>query len=249
MIQGVVILNYPDYDPKPWQTILLLYAVLVLATFINTYLASQLPNIESLVLLVHILGFFAILIPLVYLAPHGSPSDVFNTFRNDGNYSTQSLAFFVGLMTSIFALIGVDSAAHMAEEIQNASTVVPYAMISTVTVNGILGFAMLIAILFCAGDISLALASPTGFPFIEIFNQATGTVAAATGMTVIIVLAQVLACIGLVATASRMTWAFARERGIPGYNHLSIVSYHPQQPENLLTRNRLSQEPGYLYGL
>jgi len=42
-------------------------------------------------------------------------------------------------------------------------------------------------------------------------------------MTVIIVLAQILACIGLLATASRMTWAFARERGIPGYNYLARV--------------------------
>lgn len=224
MIQGVVILNYPDYVPKPWQTILVLYGVLAFATFINTYLASQLPNIESLVLLVHILGFFAILIPLVHLAPHGSASDVFNTFLDAGGYSSKPLSFFVGLMTSIFALIGVDSAAHMAEEIQNASTAIPYAMISTVTINGVLGFAMLIAILFCAGNIHEALESPTGFPFIEIFDAATGSVAAATGMTVIIILAQVLACIGLVATASRMTWAFARERGIPGYQHLSMVS-------------------------
>ena len=228
MIQGVVILNHPDYIPKPWQTILLLYAVLAFATFVNTYLASQLPNIESLVLLVHILGFFAILIPLVHLAPHGSVTDVFNTFLNSGGYSTKTLAFFVGLFVSIFAFIGVDAAAHMAEEIQNASTVIPYAMISTVLLNGILGLGMLIAILFCAGNINDALESPTGFPFIEIFDQATGSVGAATGMTLIIVLAQIFACIGILATASRMTWAFARERGIPGYHHLSIVRLQAQ---------------------
>jgi choline transport protein len=83
---------------------------------------------------------------------------------------------------------------------------------------------MLVAVLFCAGNISNALATPSGFPFIEIFNEVTGSIGGATGMALIVILAQILACIGLVATASRMTWAFARERGIPGYNLLARVS-------------------------
>ncbi|KAF4630642.1 hypothetical protein G7Y89_g7494 [Cudoniella acicularis] len=223
MIQGLAVLNYPQYTPQPWQAVLLLYAVLAFATFINTFFASQLPAVESLILIVHILGFFAILIPLVHLAPHGSASDVFNTFLNEGDWNTTGLAFFIGLLTSVFALLGVDAAAHMAEEIQNASTVIPWSMVSTVVINGVLGFAMLVAILFCAGDIADALKTPTGFPFIEIFNQATGSIGGATGMTVIIVLAQILACIGLLATASRMTWAFAREKGLPGYGLLAWV--------------------------
>ncbi|PQE16966.1 choline transport protein [Rutstroemia sp. NJR-2017a BBW] len=82
---------------------------------------------------------------------------------------------------------------------------------------------MLIAVLFCAGNIEDALQSPTGFPLIEIFNQATGSISGATGMTVIIILAQILACIGIIVTASQMTWVFAREKGIPGYNYLSKV--------------------------
>jgi choline transport protein len=67
MIQGLAILNYPNYTPpKAWQTVLLLYAVMGFAIFTNTYLANILPMVESLVLIIHILGFFAILIPLVH---------------------------------------------------------------------------------------------------------------------------------------------------------------------------------------
>lgn len=223
MIQGLAVLNYPSYTPKAWQTILIMYAVLGFTLFINTYLASRLPAVESLVLLIHILGFFAILIPLVHLAPHGSASSVFNTFLNDGNYGSTGLSFFVGLLTSIYSLLGVDAAAHMAEEVRNASTVIPWSMISTVGINGVLGFAMLIAVLFCAGNIENALMTPTGFPFIEIFLQATNSVGAATGLTVIVLLACILATIGLLASASRMTWAFAREKGLPGYKYLGRV--------------------------
>lgn len=89
--------------------------------------------------------------------------------------------------------------------------------------NGTLGFAMLIALLFCLGNIQLDLESPTGNPFIEIFFQATQSSGGATGMTVVILVAQIFAAIGLLATASRMTWAFAREKGLPGYTYLARV--------------------------
>lgn len=60
-----------------------------------------------------------------------------------------------------------------AEEIENAAYIIPRSMIASVFVNGTLGIGMLIAILFCLGDLDSALATPTGFPFIEIFTQAT----------------------------------------------------------------------------
>jgi len=221
MIQGLVVLNFPNYAPEPWQTTLIFYAVMAFALFVNTYLASQLPVVEGMILIVHLLGFLAILIPLVYLAPHGTPSEVFKNFVNEGGWSTQGLSFFIGLVTSVFSLLGMDAAAHMAEEIQNAATIVPRSMIATVTVNGSLGFAMLIAVLFCLGNV--ADGGPTGFPFIAIFQQATGNIGGATGMTVIILLTQIFAAIGLLASTSRMTWAFARERGLPGYTYLSRV--------------------------
>ena len=55
-------------------------------------------------------------------------------------------------------------------------------MIASVVVNGCLGAAMLIAILFCLGDLDSALVTPTGFPFIEIFTQATYSTAGGTLM-------------------------------------------------------------------
>lgn len=69
-----------------------------------------------------------------------------------------------------------------AEEIENAAYIIPRSMIASVCVNGTLGIGMLIAILFCLGDLENALASPTGFPFIEIFTQATYSKAGGTLM-------------------------------------------------------------------
>jgi choline transport protein len=106
MIQALIILNHPDYVPKRWQGTLIFYAVIAFIVFINTYLARWLPKIEGMILCVHILGFFAILIPLVHLAPHGSAKDVFATFINGGGWSSDGLSFFVGLITSVFSFLG-----------------------------------------------------------------------------------------------------------------------------------------------
>lgn len=106
MIQGLLVLNYDGYSMERWHGTLLFYAIILLSLFINTYLARLLPKIEGMVLIIHVVGFVCILIPLVYLAPHGTATDVFATFTNGGGWNTDGLAFFVGLSTSMFSFIG-----------------------------------------------------------------------------------------------------------------------------------------------
>jgi choline transport protein len=112
----------------------------------------------------------------------------------------------------------------MSEEIKNARMNVPRAMLASVCINGALGFGMLLAVLYCAGDLEAAAASPTGYPFIEIFIQATNSIGGATAMTAVIITIAFSATIGTVAAASRQLWAFARDRGVPGWYTLGKVS-------------------------
>lgn len=97
-------------------------------------------------------------------------------------------------------------------------------MIASLMINGVLAFSMLVAVLFCIGDITAAVGSPTGYPFIEIFTQATASKAGATVMTSIVTTLSFCAIIAALAGSSRMTWSFARDRGLPGWRYLSKVS-------------------------
>lgn len=107
IIQGLLVLNYPDtYVPKGYHGTLLLFAVMALAVFFNTWLADHLPKVESAILIIHILGYFAILIPMTYLAPHSSAEEVFTDFLNHGELGSMGLSFFVGIITTIFAFMG-----------------------------------------------------------------------------------------------------------------------------------------------
>ncbi|MCJ1347116.1 hypothetical protein MMC31_005337 [Peltigera leucophlebia] len=151
---------------------------ILFSLMVNTYLARLLPKIEALVLVLHVFGFFCVLIPLVYLGPHESARDFFAQFTNAGGWSSDGLSFFIGLSTRY------DAASHMAEEIETAPTVIPRSMLASVALNGTLGFSMALATLFCLRNAEDALATPTGFPFIQVFVNATGSKAGATAMVI-----------------------------------------------------------------
>lgn len=111
----------------------------------------------------------------------------------------------------------------MAEEVKNAAVNVPRSMFFTIFVNGALVFGSIIALLYSIGDVDAALNSPTGWPFIEIFYQATQSKGGATAMTSVLIVLIVCATFGYVASASRQLWAFARDRGVPGWQLISRV--------------------------
>ncbi len=111
----------------------------------------------------------------------------------------------------------------LAEEVRNASINVPRSMFFTLFLNGALGFAAFVALLFSIGDIDSALHSPTGYPFIEIFYGATKSRAGTTVMTSVIIVLIICATFGYVASSSRQLWAFARDRGVPYSGTLAKV--------------------------
>jgi amino acid transporter len=233
-VQSLILLNYPSYDPKVWHGTLMVIAIAAFCGLFNTLLARKLPLVEGTVLILHILGFFAIIIPLVVLAPRASAKEVFFTF-NSGKYdpsgerpwSSTGLACLVGIIGPTVSLLGSDAATHMSEELQDASYTLPRAMIATGIFNGTLGFAMLVAFCFCLGDPSQLQNSPVtnnGFPFIQVFANATNSISGATVMTSILIVLSSFCCITNIATASRQLFAFARDQGLPFSSFFAHVS-------------------------
>ncbi|KAB8222945.1 hypothetical protein BDV33DRAFT_201084 [Aspergillus novoparasiticus] len=138
---------------------------------VNLVGGKLLPRIETVLLVVHILRFSGILIPLACLSEHKPKEEVFLEFLNSGGFSTQGLSWFVGMTSCAFGFAGGDAAVHMSEEVANPSCVIPHAIVLSVILNGRLGFGMLIAVLFCVGNLEDALNSRTGYPFREIFTK------------------------------------------------------------------------------
>ncbi len=109
LIQGMIVENNPTYNYQRWQGTFLTWAAILIAVIFNTVISRALPKIEGLILVLHVLGFIAVLIPLVYLAPYSSPSEVFTTFLDGGGWDSQGLSFFIGLVGNATAFIGKSS--------------------------------------------------------------------------------------------------------------------------------------------
>lgn len=96
----------------------------------------------------------------------------------------------------------------------------------TITINGTLGFAALIAMLFCLTDLEAALeASETMFyPFLEVFYSGVKSRGGAVAMALVILTLALASSVSIYASASRMLWSFSRDKGIPFSKHVARLS-------------------------
>ncbi|KAI1370479.1 putative GABA transporter [Hypoxylon crocopeplum] len=217
MLQGIIVLTNPTYVPENWHTVLIIWLATLFAVMINTTSSRVIAKFEGGILILHLAGFFGVLIPMVYFAPHNDPKEVFTTFLNTGGWSTDGLSFWVGFPAIAGSLLGADCAVHMSEEIQSAAVVVPRALLFTILINGSLAFAMAVALMFCLSDLDGALeaASTMFYPFLQIFYTSVGSVTGACIMACVVFVMAVASSVGVYASASRMLWSFSRDRGLP----------------------------------
>ncbi|KAI0818235.1 amino acid/polyamine transporter I [Xylaria sp. FL0064] len=237
MIQGLIILTHPGYlaTMQNWHGTLLFWAVILLSYFINSSVGSVLAKFEGVVLFIHILGFFAVILPFIIVGQPSSPDAVWSTWLNLGGWPTQGLSFSIGIIGNVFAFVGADGAIHMSEEIRNASIVIPRSLLIGLMINGSLGFGMMIVTQYYMGDISAALAENPIFPFMAIFRNALRSTAAAAVLSSIPVVLGFSATTGVFASASRVYWAFARDRGLPGWEYLKRVNPRTSIPSYAVT--------------
>jgi choline transport protein len=118
----------------------------------------------------------------------------------------------------------------MSEEIPNPARNIPKAMLLSIAINGTMGFAILLLVLFFMGPLDAALASGP-FPIIHIFSLITGVnTAAASAMTSTIIISASFATFGLLTATSRILWAFARDGGTPFSTALGRLGSKSQIP-------------------
>ncbi|KAL9059668.1 MAG: hypothetical protein Q9206_001371 [Seirophora lacunosa] len=237
IIQGQIALQNESYQPKQWHGTLLINAVVLFCIIFNTSLAKKLPLIEGFILLLHVIGLFAIVIPLWVLAPRNPANVALLHFNNGGDWQSTGLAFMVGLLTTLISMAGFDCSVHMSEEIKDASNTLPRALLWGVALNAVLGYVVVITLCFTITDPTALLGSTTGFPFIQLFYNVTNSRVGTHIMTTIIVVNIVSAVISEIATASRQIWSFARDDGFPFSDFLKKVSPGWNIPLNAVVVN------------
>lgn len=249
LIQSIASINHPEYNATNWQGTLCVWAITFLVLLANVYGGNAMPTFQNLMLILHVFGFLTIIVCLWVLAPRNAASVVFTEFYNGGNWSSMGLAVMVGQISAIYACICSDAgeifsilcsfsltkltklAAHMSEEIKDASVTVPKAMLGSYLMNGGLGIVFLISFLFSVVDLEGALDDATGYPFLYVFRNAFSlpTVNALTSIVIILIFAGTLS---YNLSTSRQTWSFARDQGLPFSHWISRVNTKLEVPAN-----------------
>ncbi|KAI1612030.1 amino acid/polyamine transporter I [Exophiala viscosa] len=233
-IEGLIVLNHSSYVPKSWHTFLLMIMFSLVGLVMLTLGKKALPVMQTVSGITHIVFFLVITIVLLSMSKKASSEFVWTKFVNNSGWSNNGVSFCIGLLLPAFSISGADGCVHMSEEVRNASLNIPRAFVYTLLINGTMAFAFMVVSLYCITDLDTVLDTPTGFPIIQIFYQATNSKAAATIMDVMMMTIQITCSFCLLAAASRLAWSFSREGGFPGAKTLAKVDPRLEVPLNAI---------------
>lgn len=130
--------------------------------------------------------------------------------------------FALGFLLPAYTITGFDASAHTSEETVGAALNVPRGIVRAVWVSGLFGWAMLVA--FLVAMPSVAEGVQKGADVVPWIIRSALSPALANVLLAGIVLTQYLCGVAALTSSSRMTYAFARDGGLPGSRWLSRVS-------------------------
>ncbi|RGP74084.1 hypothetical protein FSPOR_1779 [Fusarium sporotrichioides] len=228
-VQACINVTNPDFAFTPWQIALIMWAVILITIAFNTWGTAFFPQLETASLIGHILGFFAVMIPLWVLCDKNSADDIFLQFTDQSGWDSMGFAYISSQIYVLWCCFGSDSIVHLSEEVKNASIIVPRAIWWSYVGNVFFGFIMLITMLFCIGPLDPVIESD--WPFITLFDR-TGSQSLNLFFNVILWLLVYLGNITTLATCARETWAFARDQGLPGSKWIGHMDKKWHMPFN-----------------
>lgn len=218
LIAYIAQLMHPNYVPQRWHEFLIYIAVTLISFSINAFGTRLLPLINSFALTWSIASFVIISITVLATAApdYATAEYVFTNFTNSTGWP-DGLAWLLGLLQGGLGLTGFDAVAHMIEEIPDAAVEGPKIMMYCQYIGISTGFIFLIVLLFVSGGEANAetiISSPLG-PLLQIFYLATSSKAGAICLLIFPLICFVMAGNSVLTTSSRMTFAFARDGGLP----------------------------------
>jgi len=172
-IQGIIALNEKNYSLPGWHAFLLTLAILLLSIAINVFLVRKLPLLEGIMVIIFFCSFGAVLIVLWVKAEKASAKEVFTVFSDDSGWGSKGLATLIGgLQGGFSSLMGSDSAAHLSEELKDASYWLPRSMICTALANYLTGILTIITLMFTLGGTADQLIGTSyGQPYIQVSSS------------------------------------------------------------------------------
>jgi amino acid transporter len=186
-------------------------------------------------------GTLFVVISLALLISVGTHKDlefqsgdfVFGTWVNQTGWS-DGVTWFTGLIQAAYGLTAFDSVIHMVEELPSPRTNAPRVMYLAVLSGAASGGLFMVVCLFCIQDLNSILDSD--LPFIQLVTGIVGQNGGAA-LIILFVINGMGQGVSVMTTASRLTWGFARDGGLPWSKYFSNVNKAWKVPIRVLWAN------------
>ncbi|POS79173.1 hypothetical protein DHEL01_v202448 [Diaporthe helianthi] len=191
LIGGIISLLNPSYEPKSWHQFLIYIAYTLAAFFLNAFANRLLPYFNKAAFLWSLSGFTIICITVLSCA---TPNYQSGSTRSASTVSWKRLIHHV-----------INIGPHIEG---------PKIMIYAICIGMFTGFVFLTCLLFVLKDVDAVIESAAG-PLLQILYDATNNKAGAVCLLMFPVVCMLFTTTSIMTTSSRMSYAFARDRGLP----------------------------------
>jgi amino acid transporter len=208
---------FPDLVGTDTPTIFVVFTVVVaLHIALNLLNVNLLAHLNTISAWWHMIGVVVVVAVLATVPHHRSAAFVFmQTIDNSGFTGVGfGYVFALGLIMSAYTITAYDASAHMSEETRQASRAAAIGMVMSVVASVFFGFVLLVAVTFAVPDVEGTLHTAAN-AVVYIWTTSLGA-AWAEFLLLIAVVAQFFCGTASVTSASRMMFAFSRDRAVPG---------------------------------
>jgi amino acid transporter len=219
----------PGWDGTLNQAFILFVIILALHGLINIFGHNIIDVLQNVSVWWHVFGATAVVLILVLVPEkHQTVQFVFTErFNNSGfaDGSTGGLTFWfyilpLGFLLTQYTITGFDACAHVSEETKSASKAAARGLWQSIFYSAIGGWILLLAFLFAATDVD---AINNAFGFSGAIFETALTPFFFKAVIIISTIGQFFCGMSCVTSMSRMTYAFSRDRAVPGWRLWSKV--------------------------
>jgi amino acid transporter len=222
-------INFGDSAHILGETFLLFFLILLAHTIVNIRRTHLLSLVNSVSVWWHVIGVLVIVGILIFVPDtHQSVSFVFGHRINNSGFSSSMFWFYVlplGWLLTQYTITGFDASAHISEETHGAEMSAAKGVWRSIFYSAVIGWIVLLAITFAAvhvGAISKGVNEYGAGSSLEVFASAL-TPAAFKAILIISTVGQLFCGAACLTSASRMCFAFSRDRGF-GHRASSVLS-------------------------
>ena len=215
-----------DYNNDS-KHIIYVYAAILIAHALMNILSVRLVGLLNHVSAYwHVIGV-AVFAGVLIFAPdhHNSVHYVFTTTLDNSGFTSVGFlfVFLLGFLQAQYTYTGYDASAHMSEETREASVSAAKGVVNSVLVSAIAGYVLILSLTFAITDLNKVADSGT-FAAVTVLQQALGE-HGVEALLAIAVIGQFFCGMSAITSASRMLYAFSRDRAVPGHRFWSKLNH------------------------